>query len=67
MVEGTLDSTDVKQCALGFACGAVAPLLDSSALVNAVDNGACLVEGSQAFQQGEGGKQVSWPAKSSLM
>lgn len=67
MVEGTLDSTDAKQCALGFACGAVAPLLSSSATLNSVGNGACLVGGSEAFQQGEGGKQVSWPAKSYLL
>lgn len=59
MVEGTLDSTDAKQCALGFACGAVAPLLSSSAMLNSVGNGACLVEGSEAFQQGQKEQQQS--------
>ena len=53
-------STDLEQCGLGFACGAVSPLLSSHEMLNALGNGACLVGGSHeisyAFHQGEGCK-----------
>ena len=45
-------SKDLKQCGLGFACGAVAPLLSSSQIVNGLGNGACLVADNEAFRAG---------------
>eukprot|EP00438_Fugacium_kawagutii_P032828 Skav224520 [mRNA] locus=scaffold388:203763:212296:+ [translate_table: standard] len=46
-------SEDLAQCGLGFACGAMAPLLTGSELINSLGNGACLVSATEAFAEGE--------------
>ena len=52
MVLADVDTSDVKRCAVGFACGAIQPLLPGGAMTQAIGGGACLVAGSSAFQQG---------------
>lgn len=42
---------DVDQCALGFACGALAALWDSQ--MQHLGNRACLVDGQKSFREGQ--------------